>query len=110
MITKIIRNTILKLGIPVNNNFLKYIKNEKGLDDCIYKEGNFHLLSGCNGDLELLNNKIFFQKILINVLHQKERFYDFIFLDCPAGISNENFFFKERINFFSYNLFICFFY
>ena len=83
-------NTILKLGIPVNNDFLQYTNNEKTLDECIYKEGNFHLLSGCNGNLELSNKKISFQELLINVLHQKEMSYDFIFLDCPAGISKEN--------------------
>jgi flagellar biosynthesis protein FlhG len=83
-------NTFVKLGIPINNNFLKYIKNEKDLDDCIYKEGNFHLLSGCNGNLELSGKKFFFENILFNIFYKKEREYDFIFLDCPAGISNEN--------------------
>ena len=83
-------NTILKLGIPFNNDFLKYVNNEKPLDECIYKDRNFHLLSGCNGNLELSNKKISFQELIINILHKKEGSYDFIFLDCPAGISNEN--------------------
>ena len=83
-------NTILKLGIPFNNDFLKYVNNEKTLDECIYKDRNFHLLSGCNGNLELSNKKISFQELIISILHKKEAFYDFIFLDCPAGISNEN--------------------
>ena len=73
-------NTVVKLGIPVNNNFFKYINKEKELDDCIYKDGNFHLLSGCNGNLDLFNSSVKLESSIIEILGVKEREYDYIFL------------------------------
>ncbi|MBG08852.1 MAG: hypothetical protein CME68_08850 [Halobacteriovoraceae bacterium] len=83
-------NTVVKLGIPVNNNFFKYINKEKSLDDCIYKDGNFHLISGCNGSLDLFNCSVKLENSILEILGQKESCYDYILLDCPAGISKEN--------------------
>ena len=83
-------NTVVKLGIPVNNNFFKYINKEKSLDDCIYKDGNFHLISGCNGSIDLFNTAVKLENSILEILGTKERDYDYILLDSPAGISKEN--------------------
>ena len=80
-------NTLLKLNLPVSNNFFSLISAEKEFDDCLYKEGNFHLLSGCNGNLELFDNGLEYDYLVIDIINQHRDKYDFVILDCPAGIS-----------------------
>ena len=80
-------NTAVKLGMPLSDNFNLLIKGEKTFDECLVRENNFHVLSGCNGNLELFDNEFYFDKFIINTLSECEKKYDFIILDCPAGLS-----------------------
>ncbi|MCK5073998.1 MAG: AAA family ATPase [Bacteriovoracaceae bacterium] len=82
-------NTVIKLGLPINNDFYQLTRNEKTFDECVHKSGNFHLLSACNGDLDLFEDEIRLDKFVINLLVENENKYDFIILDCPAGMTKE---------------------
>jgi len=83
-------NTAIKLGLPITNNFFDLLSAKKSFEECIYTDGNFHLLSACNGNLNLLDNKINLDKIVIDIMVEHEKDYDFILLDCPAGLSKES--------------------
>jgi len=82
-------NTSIKLGIPLNNNFAKLVHQEISFEDCLYKQGHFHLLPGCSGNMDIFSGNIQLEKFLIDLLLEKEDHYDFIFLDCPAGLSKD---------------------
>jgi flagellar biosynthesis protein FlhG len=82
-------NTALKLGLPINNNFEKLMKSEMTFDECVYKEGKFHLLSACNGSTALFEDSKDHEKFLIDILVKVENKYDYIFLDSPAGLAKE---------------------
>ncbi len=82
-------NTSVKLGLPITNGFYDLISANKNFDDCLYKNGNFHLLAGCNGSIDLFNKSLEIDRIIIDILVNHEREYDFIILDCPAGITKE---------------------
>lgn len=83
-------NTVVKLGLPITNHFYDLISSQKEFEDCLYRDGNFHLLSGCNGSVELFNKRLEIDKIIIDILVNHEKDFDFILLDCPAGINKEN--------------------
>ena len=80
-------NTAIKLGLPVNNNFYSLVNGNKNLDQCLYKDGNFHLLSACNGDMDLLEAKVQLDDFIINIISQCKHEYRYVILDCSADIS-----------------------
>lgn len=80
-------NTAVKLGLPLNDHFMDLVTAKKSFEECLHIDGNFHLLSACNGNVELFERNIEFDRILIDVVSSHEREYDFILLDCPAGLS-----------------------
>ncbi|MBP9679866.1 MAG: AAA family ATPase [Bacteriovorax sp.] len=82
-------NTVVKLGLPINNYFYELISAQRDFDDCLHKDGNLHLLSGCNGSIDLFNKNLEVDRIIIDILVNHERDYDYIILDCPAGITKE---------------------
>ena len=82
-------NTVVKLGLPVNSQFYELVSAQKEFDECVFKDGNFHLLSGCNGNIDLFNKSLEIDRIIIDILVNHERDYDYIILDCPAGITKE---------------------
>lgn len=82
-------NTSVKLGIPLQTNFQKFINGEISFSDCLYKRGNFHLLSGCNGNLEVFDHPFDLSRVIIEILCRYENQYDCILLDCPAGLGRE---------------------
>ena len=82
-------NGILKLGLPINENFYSLITSEKPFQDCLHKEGNLHVLSGCNGNLKIFEDKLEFGKIMIDIMASHEREYDYILLDCAAGLGRD---------------------
>jgi flagellar biosynthesis protein FlhG len=83
-------NTSIKLGIPLNNNFYSLLTNEKTFDECLYKDKNFHLLPACNGNIELLQKNINIAQIIIDIIYTHENQYDFIVIDCPAGLDKDS--------------------
>lgn len=82
-------NTFLKLGIPFNNDFEALVKGEKKFDEILHREGNLHLLAACNGSLELYNREWDIGRFIMDILVKQENNYDFILLDCPAGLGKE---------------------
>lgn len=83
-------NTAIRLGLPLNNsNFYSLLTAQKSFEDCLYRENNFHLLSACNGDLDLFESKLRLEELIIDIINAHEDEYDFIMLDCPAGLSKE---------------------
>lgn len=82
-------NTVVKLGLPINNYFYELISAQREFKDCLHKDGNLHLLSGCNGSIDLFNKNLEVDRIIIDILVNHERDYDYIILDCPAGITKE---------------------
>ena len=83
-------NTAIKLGLPVNNTFFSLVSAEKSFEECLYKEGNFHLLSACNGSVELFNSSLKLEEVILDIMNEHESEYDFILLDCPAGLQRES--------------------
>lgn len=82
-------NTVVKLGLPITNYFYELVSAQREFDDCLHKDGNLHLLSGCNGSIDLFNKSLEVDRIIIDILVNHERDYDYIILDCPAGITKE---------------------
>ncbi len=80
-------NTAVKLGLPLSDNFMDLVTAKKSFEECLHVDGNFHLLSACNGNLELFERDIEFDRLLIDVISTHEKDYDFVLLDCPAGLS-----------------------
>lgn len=83
-------NTAVKLGLPLNDNFYSLITSQISFDEAIYKQENFHLLSACNGNLDLFNSdSTHYGQYIIDVISAHENEYDVILLDCPAGLSKD---------------------
>ena len=80
-------NTSIKLGLPITNKFYSLVQGVSSLDDCLHKDGNFHLLSACNGNMELFENKMELDKLIIEIISAYKDKYRYIILDCPADIS-----------------------
>jgi len=82
-------NTVVKLGLPITNYFYELLSAQREFEDCLHKDGNLHLLSGCNGNIDLFNKTLEVDRIIIDILVNHESDYDYIILDCPAGITKE---------------------
>lgn len=83
-------NTAIKLGLPLDNlKFEKLLTAEASFEEVIFQQGNFHLLPACNGSMEIFDTKLQFEQIIKDIIEAHEEEYDFILLDCPAGISKE---------------------
>lgn len=82
-------NTAIKLGLPVDNKFERLLSAEISFEECLVQRGNFHLLPACNGSLELFESKLQFDEIIADIILTHEHEYDYILLDCPAGLSRE---------------------
>jgi flagellar biosynthesis protein FlhG len=82
-------NTAIKLGLPLDNKFEKLLSAESTFEEVVIQLGNFHLLPACNGSIEVFESKIKFDEIIIDIISSHEHEYDYILLDCPAGVSRE---------------------
>lgn len=82
-------NTAIKLGLPIDNKFEKLLSSSISFEECLIQRGNFHLLPACNGSIELFENKLNLDEIIIDIITSHEHEYDYILLDCPAGLSRE---------------------
>ncbi len=82
-------NTLLKLNTNTKSKFSAYLEKEANLYDCMVQIQNFHLLPTCNGNIDIFDKKYRIQNEIINIVDQSEKHYDFILLDCPAGIAKE---------------------
>ena len=82
-------NTAIKLGLPLENKFEKLLSAQATFEECLIQKGNFHLLPACNGSVELFESKLNLDEIIIDIIASHEHEYDYILLDCPAGVSRE---------------------
>jgi flagellar biosynthesis protein FlhG len=82
-------NTAIKLGLPLDNKFEKLLSSEVTFEECLIQQGKLHLLPACNGSMELFESKLKFDEIIMDIITTHEHEYDYILLDCPAGISRE---------------------
>jgi len=82
-------NTAIKLELPLSNTFYALVSSEKNFDECLYKDGNFHLLSACNGNIGLFDSNFKIEEVIIDIINEHEKEYDYILLDCPAGLMRE---------------------
>ena len=83
-------NTAIKLGLPVDNKFEKLLSAEISFDEALIQRGRFHLLPACNGSLALFENKLQLDEVIIDIIESHEHEYDFILLDCPAGLDKQS--------------------
>jgi flagellar biosynthesis protein FlhG len=82
-------NTAIKLGLPLDNKFEKLLSAESSFEEVLIQQGNFHLLPACNGSVEVFESKLKFDEVIIDIISTHEHEYDYILLDCPAGVSRE---------------------
>lgn len=82
-------NTAVKLGLPINNHFHDLVSSKISFDEALYKEDNFHLLSACNGHTDLFNQNLEMSGMIIDIVSEYESRYDYIILDCPAGLNRD---------------------
>ncbi|MBT7611215.1 MAG: AAA family ATPase [Bacteriovoracaceae bacterium] len=82
-------NTAIKLGLPLNNDFYKLITSRISLDECLHKQGKFHLLSACSGNIEMFEEAESYSRHIINLINKCEDDYDYIILDSPAGLNKD---------------------
>ena len=82
-------NGVLKLGLPINEHFYSLITSKKSFQECVYREGNLHILSGCSGHLDIFETGVEFEKVLIDIMAAHEHEYDYIILDCAAGLGKD---------------------
>lgn len=83
-------NTAIKLGLPLNNTFFSLVSAEKNFQDCLYKEGNFHLLSACNGSIDLFEGEFKLEEVIIDIVNEHANEYDYVLIDCPAGLMKQS--------------------
>lgn len=79
-------NTAIKLGLPLDDSFFKLLSAEKSFEDCLIKREHFDLLPACNGNVELFESRLALDEIIIDIIRAHEDSYDWILLDCPAGL------------------------
>jgi flagellar biosynthesis protein FlhG len=82
-------NTAIKMGFPLDNKFEKLLSAESSFEEILIQQGNFHLLPACNGSIQLFETKLKFDEIITDIITTHEHEYDFILLDCPAGVTRE---------------------
>lgn len=82
-------NTAIKLGLPVENTFYSLLTAQRTFEECLYKEESFDLLAACNGNLDFFESNFRMEEFIIDILNAHQDDYDFVLLDCPAGLTRE---------------------
>lgn len=82
-------NTAIKLGLPLDDAFYQLLSAQKTFEEVVVRRGNFDLLPACNGSVELFESRLALDEIIIDVVSAHEDEYDWILLDCPAGLGRE---------------------
>lgn len=82
-------NTAIKLGLPLGDTFFKLLSAEKSFDECVVHQPHFDLLPACNGSVELFESRLNLDEIIIDIVSSHEDEYDFVLLDCPAGLGRD---------------------
>ncbi len=82
-------NTAIKLGIPLDDKFERLLSAQISFEECLVQHGRLHILPACNGSLEIFENKLKLDEIIGDIITSHEHEYDYVLLDCPAGLSRE---------------------
>jgi flagellar biosynthesis protein FlhG len=82
-------NTAVKLGFPIQNNFYELLSSKKSFHEAIHRDGDFHLLSACNGNMDLFDEELSLENVIFDIINCHKEDYDTIVLDCPAGLTKE---------------------
>jgi flagellar biosynthesis protein FlhG len=82
-------NTAVKLGFPVEDKFYDLLTSKITFEESLHKDGRFHLLSACNGHLDLFDNGAGLENLIIDIIATHGEDYDSVVLDCPAGLTKE---------------------
>lgn len=81
-------NSRLKLELPLSEGFDRFLNEQVSFEAALYRNRNFHLLSGANGSFDVFNRgEDMVQGKLLSTLSQKGSAYDYIVIDSAAGIS-----------------------
>lgn len=80
-------NTAVKLGFPILDNFFGLLNYEISFEEALCKDGDFHILSACNGNEELYERGLDLEGLIIDIISSHGSHYDTVILDCPAGIN-----------------------
>ncbi len=82
-------NTAVKLGLPLSSNFSDFANDNKSFNECLVKHNGIDYIFGCNGSVNLYEKDFSYDHFIINTLALYGSSYDYILLDCPAGIGRE---------------------
>lgn len=82
-------NTAVKLGLPLSASFSEYALENKSFEECVTSHEGVDYIFGCNGSVGLYDSDFSFDQLIINTLALYGNRYDYILLDCPAGINKE---------------------
>lgn len=91
-------NAIIRLGLPLDNSFYDLICGHKKFEECIKKWNSIDLLSGCNGSIDLFSSKFNLELSIVEIIEEVRNQYDFILLDCPAGLDKVSLFLNSFSN------------
>lgn len=83
-------NTAIKLGLPLDDTFFKLLSGEKEFSECVVRREHFDLLPSCNGSVDLFESRLNLDEIIMDVVSAHEDEYDFVLLDCPAGLNRDS--------------------
>jgi len=83
-------NTAIKLGLPLGDGFWKLLSGEQSFEATVIRREGFDLLPACNGNVELFESKIAYDELLIEIIAAHEQDYDWVLIDCPAGLGRES--------------------
>lgn len=83
-------NTAIKLGLPLGDGFWKLLSGEQSFEATVIRREGFDLLPACNGSVELFESKMAYDELLIEIIASHEQDYDWVLLDCPAGLGRES--------------------
>ncbi|MBY0518027.1 MAG: AAA family ATPase [Bacteriovoracaceae bacterium] len=79
-------NTAIKLGLPLDDMFWKLLSAEKEFSECVVRRDGYDLLPACNGSIDLFESRLALDEVIIDIVSSHEEEYDWILLDCPAGL------------------------
>jgi len=82
-------NTTVKLGLPLDRDFLKVLENPKLFHKYIKTVDGFDLLPSCNGEESMLDQRHKLTHLIVQIVSDCAYLYDLILIDCPAGLHKD---------------------
>jgi flagellar biosynthesis protein FlhG len=79
-------NTLIKLNLKRDNKFDDFLNKKISARSLIKRVYGFDLIPTANGSLSVFEKEQGIENILVKLIESLKESYDFILLDCPAGI------------------------